>query len=301
MIPMPASSLPQAEGRRIDGILLVDKPLGITSHDVVSIARRALGTRRVGHAGTLDPFATGLLVLMVGNATRLLPYIDGEPKVYEASVAFGVETNTDDSTGTVANTSTLPEPERVRAAIAELTGNIEQIPPSFSAKQVEGRRAYDAARHGAPLELAPVQGSVQDWTVPQRAPDRRAATITCGGGTYIRALARDLGRLSGSAAHLASLRRTRSGPFDVGNAVSIEGLRTGQAAVIPARMAVAHLPSLVLSSGDVALVRHGRPVGNAATSVDAPTAALVDDDGRLVAIAARAEGGWQPRVVLPEA
>ena len=301
MIPMPVGGNPRVEGRAIDGVLLVDKPAGITSHDVVSIARRSLDTRRVGHTGTLDPFATGLLVLLVGNATRLLPYFDGEPKVYEASVAFGVETNTDDSTGTAVKTSTHPAPERVRGAIAELTGNIEQVPPSFSAKQIEGRRAYDAARRGAPLELAPVRVTVHAWTIHHLTPDRLDATITCGGGTYIRALARDLGRLCGSAAHLASLRRTRSGSFDVRNAVSIEGLRAGQASVSPARTAVAHLPSVVLSPGDVTLVRHGRSVGTASTPVDVPTAALVDDGGRLVAIAARAEGGWQPRVVLPDA
>ena len=139
---------PRAEGRPIDGILLVDKPAGMTSHDVVSVARRALGTRRIGHAGTLDPFATGLLVLLVGNATRLLPLLDGEPKVYEATIVFGSETDTDDVTGTVVATSALPDVARVADGIASLTGTIDQVPPAYSAKQVEGRRAYDAARRG---------------------------------------------------------------------------------------------------------------------------------------------------------
>ena len=125
MTPTPAIGNPRAGGRAIDGIVLVDKPAGITSHDVVSVARRVLATRRIGHAGTLDPFATGLLVLMIGNATRLLPYIDGEPKVYEASVVFGTETNTDDSTGTPIRTAGLPDPARVRVALAQLTRRVE--------------------------------------------------------------------------------------------------------------------------------------------------------------------------------
>jgi len=300
MIPTPAIGNPRAEGRAIDGILLVDKPAGVTSHDVVSAARRALGTRRIGHAGTLDPFATGLLVLMIGNATRLLPYLDGEPKVYDATIAFGTETDTDDSTGTPIRVAAHPEPERVRVSLAELTGTIGQVPPSYSAKQVGGRRAYDAARRGAPLELAPVEVTVHGWTIRHLSSERLEATITCGGGTYIRALARDLGRLCGSAGHLARLRRTRSGSFDVRDATAVDALRTGEIAVQPARAAVGHLPSIVLSSADVAHVRHGRPVG-AAAPADTETAALVDETGRLVAIAGRAEGAWRPRVVLPDA
>jgi len=301
MTPTPQTGSPRAEGRAIDGILLVDKPAGLTSHDVVSVTRRALGTRRIGHAGTLDPFATGLLVLLIGNATRLLPYIDGEPKVYEATVAFGAETDTDDATGTDTRGADHPDPDRVRTALEQLTGTIEQVPPSFSAKQVGGRRAYAAARRGTPLELPRVQVTVQGWTIQHLSPDRLDATITCGSGTYIRALARDLGRLCGSAAHLARLRRTRSGSFDVRDAVSIDALRAGEVAVRPPRAAVGHLPLVVLSPGEVTHVRHGRPVSSVSAPAEGSTAALVDDTGRLVAIAGRAEGAWQPRVVLPDA
>src|SRR4029434_2714072 len=148
---------PRPEGRPIDGLLLVDKPAGITSHDLVNDARRALRTRRVGHAGTLDPFATGLLVLLVGHATRLLPHLNGEPKVYQATIAFGSETDTDDVTGSVTRTAEGANPERVRAGIASLTGPIEQVPPAYSAKQVEGRRAYAAARKRHTLTLAAVR------------------------------------------------------------------------------------------------------------------------------------------------
>jgi tRNA pseudouridine55 synthase len=281
-------------------MLLVDKPAGITSHDVVSIARRALDMRRIGHAGTLDPFATGLLVLLVGHATRLLPHMDGEPKVYDATIAFGSETDTDDMTGTVSRTALPPDPARVRDVVARLTGTIEQVPPAYSAKQVGGQRAYDAARRGAELELEPVRVTVHEWTVRELSPARADVTITCGGGTYIRALARDLGRLSDSAAHLASLRRTRSGSFSVTDAVSMDAIRDGRASLAPPLAAVSHLPVQPLSPDEVASVRQGKTV-----AVDADTtsdkSALVDDAGRLVAVAERVGAMWQPRVVLPDA
>jgi tRNA pseudouridine55 synthase len=280
--------------------LLVDKPAGITSHDVVNDARRALHTRRIGHAGTLDPFATGLLVLLVGNATRLLPHLNGEPKVYEATIAFGTETDTDDVTGTVVRNGDLPDPDRLHDAIRSLTGVIEQVPPAYSAKQVDGRRAYDAARRGGSLALAPVCVTVHSWDVRAMASDRLDAVITCGGGTYIRALARDLGRLSGSAAHLASLRRTRSGSFDVADAVSITTLREGSVRVRPPVAALSHLPTVTLSADDVVNVRHGRAVPAVETDRSA-TAALVDADGGLIAVAERVDSNWQPRVVLPDA
>jgi tRNA pseudouridine55 synthase len=281
-------------------VLLVDKPAGITSHDVVSLARRALGTRRIGHAGTLDPFATGLLVLLVGHATRLLPHLDGEPKVYDASIVFGAETDTDDVTGTVVATSPLPDPERVRAVIASLTGTFAQLPPAYSAKHVGGRRAYDAARRGETPELQPVPVTVHDWQVRELTTDRLDTTITCGGGTYIRALARDLGRLSGSTAHLASLRRVRSGPFDVADAASVDDLRGGTASVQPPLDAIPHLALVTLSPADVVDVRHGRSVPAAwPDACAAAKSALVDETGRLVAISERVDAMWQPRVVLP--
>ena len=191
--------------RPIDALLLVDKPAGITSHDVVSVARRALGERRIGHAGTLDPFATGLLVLLIGRATRVLPYVDGEPKEYEATIRWGAETDTDDATGDGhARDAGVADARGHRARRSPtLTGRIEQVPPDYSAKQVGGRRAHAAARRGAPLALAPVPrarpqlgGARASRTTRDRRHDR------CGGGTYIRALARDLGRAANSAAHL---------------------------------------------------------------------------------------------------
>lgn len=286
------------EGRPIDGLLLVDKPAGVTSHDVVNDARRALRTKRIGHAGTLDPFATGLLVLLVGHATRLLPYLNGEPKVYRATIAFGTETDTDDVTGAVTRAAALPHASRVREGISALTGTIDQVPPAYSAKQVEGRRAYAAARRGEALALAPVPVTVHAWEIRELSDERLEAVITCGGGTYIRALARDLGRLCDSAAHLSSLRRTQSGSFDVANATSIEDLRAGKATPEPALAAVPHLPAITLAADEVRHVRQGRTILAAGSD---PTAALVDPAGALVAIAEAHGERWQPRVVLPDA
>jgi tRNA pseudouridine55 synthase len=279
--------------------VLIDKPAGITSHDVVSAARRALRTRRIGHAGTLDPFATGLLVLLVGYATRLLPYVDGEPKVYDASIAFGAETDTDDVTGTVTHTADLPDESRVRDAIASLTGDIDQVPPAYSAKQIDGQRAYAAARRGGALDLPPTRVVVHEWRINRLTNGRLDTTITCGGGTYIRALARDLGRRCGSAAHLASLRRTRSGTFDIANAVSLDALSDGKAEVRPPLTAIPQLQQVSLSNADVVRVRRGQTVE--AESGSNPTAALIDTTGSLVAIAARAGSAWQPRMVIPDA
>jgi len=211
-----------------EGLLLVDKPAGVTSHDVVQLARRAYGERSIGHLGTLDPFATGLLVLLLGRSTRLATFLGTEPKVYEATIRFGAETDTDDCTGAVTREAPPPSSEAVLAAIPSLTGEITQTPPAYSAKSVDGKRAYDAAREGAPLQLDPVRVMVNEWTVRDIRDSEVDVAITCGTGTYIRALARDLGRTAGSAAHLASLRRTRSGPFDVRDAVTVDQL-TGSA------------------------------------------------------------------------
>lgn len=208
----------------VGGLLLVDKPAGITSHDVVVRVRRIYGERSIGHLGTLDPFATGLLVLLIGRATRLATFLDTEPKVYEAAIAFGSETETDDETGAVTRTAAPPPEAAIRAAIPSLTGAISQVPPAYSAKSVDGVRAYDAARRGEQLELAPVNVTVHSWDAVRIDGSAMRAVITCGGGTYIRALARDLGRATGSAAHLSGLRRTRIGEFDVKDAFSLDQL-----------------------------------------------------------------------------
>ena len=283
------------ERRATDGVLLVDKPAGVSSHDVVSVARRALRERRIGHAGTLDPFATGLLVLLVGRATRLLPYVDGEPKEYEATVRFGAATDTDDGTGAVVREASLPDPARVSEAIAQLTGTIAQRPPDYSAKQVGGTRAYAAARRGEALALDAVPVTVHAWRIDMLSPDTLRATITCAGGTYVRALARDLGERSGSAAHLVALRRTRSGHFAVGDAHTLDELRDGRARLRPPLEAIPSLPVQQVDGAARTRLTRGQAI---AASVAGDRAALVDMAGELVAIAERAQDAWPPRVVL---
>ena len=284
-----------------DGLLLVDKPAGVTSHDVVLAARRVFGEKRIGHAGTLDPFATGLLVLLLGRATRLLPHLDGEPKEYEAVIALGRETDTDDLLGAVVREAPLPDDAAIADAIARLTGTIEQVPPAYSAKRVGGRRAYDAARAGEALELAPVPVRIFAWRDVRRDGATLRATIDCGGGTYIRALARDLGRLAGSAAHLAALRRVRSGPFRVADAATLDALRLGEARLRPALDALPDLPRVSLDEESAERVLRGMTVPRAdgAPAAERDRAALVDArSGALVAFAESDGPRWQPRVVM---
>ncbi|MEO5588071.1 MAG: tRNA pseudouridine(55) synthase TruB [Gemmatimonadaceae bacterium] len=223
-----------------DGLLLVDKPAGITSHDVVQVVRRVYGERSIGHLGTLDPFATGLLMLLLGRSTRLATFMITEPKVYEATIRFGSETDTDDLTGTVVREAPLPAVDRVDEIIGQLTGRISQVPPRYSAKQVDGTRAYAAARQGRELELEPVVVQVDDWLIRDRRRDELDVAITCGTGTYIRSLARDLGYLSGSAAHLTVLRRTRSGCFSVADATTLDDLKHAPAPVLKLGITASH-------------------------------------------------------------
>lgn len=280
----------------IDGVLLVDKPSGVTSHDVVAVARRALGTKRIGHTGTLDPFATGLLVLLVGRGTRLAQYVAGEPKVYDATIVFGAETTTDDLTGESTRVAEPPDPHDVDRAIQSLTGPLLQTPPDYSAKQVAGRRAYVAARAGTPLQLEPVPVFVHSWRIRRRSAAELDVTIACGGGTYVRSLARDLGRAASSAAHLSALRRVRSGPFDVADAVSMDDLDRDRAAALrPLRSAIPHLPTQVLGDDDLRRVRHGNAV---ATRIDGPLAAVLDADDNLVAVARNENGMLHPCLVM---
>ena len=278
-----------------EGLLLVDKPAGMTSHDVVDRARRSLHTKRVGHTGTLDPFATGLLMLLVGRATRLMPYVDGEPKVYEATIRFGVETNTDDLTGEVTRTAPPPAHEAIERALGALTGDIDQLPPAYSAKQLGGKRAYVAARRGEALELRPARVRVDAWTLRGWEGDDLHATITCGGGTYVRALARDLGRAVGSAAHLIALRRVGSGRFSIEDALSVDALEP--AALRPALDALPAFPRVQLDGDARARIARGMTIPRESRD-SGDIAALIDSSGELVAIAARDREAWQPRVVL---
>lgn len=294
-----------------DGLLLVDKPAGVSSHDVVNAARRAVGERRIGHAGTLDPFATGLLVLLTGRATRLLPHIPDEPKVYEARVKFGSATDTEDLNGQVVAEAPLPERARLLHNLQRLQGILQQRPPAFSAKRVAGKRAYELARAGEAVDLKPVTIRVHRVEVPELLldADGRVAEATmrvvCGGGTYIRSLARDWGEMSGSAAHLIALRRLATGAFRVEDAVTLEQLRAGDAALRPPLDALRGFPVQRLSGEETTKITRGIDV--AATVPGAWGALLREDTDVLVALAERrgddtapAGARWQPRVVMRE-
>lgn len=276
-----------------DGLVLVDKSAGLTSHDVVAAVRRATGAPRAGHTGTLDPFATGLLVVLTGAATRLARFVPGTPKTYDATIRFGVRTDTDDATGTPVESAPLPDESAVRAAMKRLTGTVLQVPPAYSAKHVGGRRAYAVARTGQTVVLDPVPVEVIAWDVLAHDADTWQVRVTCGSGTYVRALARDLGHLSGSVAHLAALRRLRIGPFDIDQAVPVAEVRPET--IRPMIDAVAQLPREVLDRAAVAEIRHGRAVP---ATVAGERAALVDASHHLVAVADRDGDRWQPRVVV---
>lgn len=281
------------------GILLVDKPRGITSHDVVARARRALNTRKIGHAGTLDPMATGLLILGVGPATRLLTYIVGLDKTYEATIRLGVATDSDDADGVE---TARAEPgvlasvteDRIAAGVALLTGAIEQVPSTVSAIKVAGRRAYDLARAGEQVELAARAVTVSRFDVRDVRTDAGTGVIDldvvvdCSSGTYIRALARDLGAGLGVGGHLTALRRTRIGPFPVADA-AVE-ITPDVALLAPAHVAAAVLGAFPVTAEEARDLRHGKRLpGAAARLVGAATAtpAAIDPDGRLVGIVER--------------
>jgi tRNA pseudouridine55 synthase len=283
--------------RKADGLLLVDKPAGMTSHAIVDRARRATGTRRVGHAGTLDPFATGLLVLLVNRTTRLLPFLDAEPKVYRARIRFGARTETDDPDSDVVETAPLPDRDSVHRAIAAMTGHLLQRPPAYSAKRVAGVRAYAAARRGAPLSLEPVAVTVNSWRVLDWKGADLDVEIDCSGGTYVRALARDLGNAAGSAAHLVELRRLSSGRFHVDDAVSLDALDRSEFRLLPPSSAVAQLPRQALDDLDARRVTHGQ---NVTAHTEGELAALCHNED-LLAVAIRDGESWKPKVVMRDA
>jgi tRNA pseudouridine55 synthase len=288
-----------------DGLLLVDKPAGVSSHDIVSAARRSVGEKRIGHAGTLDPFATGLLVLLVGRATRLLPHIPDEPKVYDARITFGRETDTEDLHGAVTREAPLPQRAALLAALPQFVGAISQVPPQYSAKRVDGERAYALARAGETVELKPVTIHVHRWEVLELhaasdgSIEHADVRITCGGGTYVRSLARDLARALGSAAHLTALRRVSTGPFHVRDACTLDDLREKRAVVRPAIDALPGFPVQQLSDEELAKLVRGIAVP---ASVQGEWGALVRGDRDvLVALCERRDDNWQPRVVMREA
>jgi tRNA pseudouridine55 synthase len=293
-------------GAGLDGILIVDKPVGPTSHDIVGLVRRLAATKRVGHGGTLDPFASGVLPVFLGRGTRVVEFHLADRKRYRATVCFGASSSTDDLEGelTIA-TGPAPSQEAVEAALPGLTGPISQRPPAYSAIKVGGRRAYALARAGETVTLAERQVTIHELTLVSwdgSEPDRPIAVldIACSAGTYIRALARDLGELVGSAAYLGALRRTAAGPFPETDAIPLDTVRSAAAEdpeaiarlLRPIDTGLERFPDIPLEALEVEAVARGQFIRPAAGfEPGAERYRLRTPDGALAAIAVEVPGG----------
>jgi tRNA pseudouridine55 synthase len=286
------------------GVLPVDKPEGPTSHDVVAAARRALGTRRIGHTGTLDPFASGLLILCIGSATRLAEYLTPLPKTYRAVMRLGETTDTDDFTGDVIRRSdgwSAVDEARILDALRTQTGVLQQLPPLFSAKKVGGVRAYAAARRGEAVERKASTVTVHRMELLRIDLPELEFEVECSSGTYIRAIARDVGEALAVGAHLRALRRTASGSVRVEDAVPLDRLADAErvrAALLSPADAVQHLAGFRLSEEQVAAVGQGRSVTAPAGHADGEPVAMLDVAGTLVAVGEVRGAVIQPRKVF---
>ena len=291
----------QADG---DFVLPVDKPEGPTSHDVVAAARRALRTRRVGHTGTLDPFASGLLLLCIGRATRIAEYLSGLSKSYEAVARLGIETDTLDREGEPVGGEqdvSMVDEARVRAALAAFEGDQQQVPPQFSAKKVDGEAMHRRARRGEHVDLPPVPVTIHEIGLESfDAPDVRF-TLRVSTGTYVRSVARDLGRALGTGAHLTELRRTSVGDFRVSDAIPLCALddteRVAAAAIEPV-VAVRHLAAVDVDDADAARLRHGQRLRVGPSSAGGSERVAVAHQGGLLAIGELDAGVLRPRKVF---
>jgi tRNA pseudouridine55 synthase len=278
-----------------EGLLLVDKPKGVTSHDVVDVVRRGLATRKVGHAGTLDPMATGLLLIGVGRATRLLRFLGGLPKTYEGSIRLGIETTTLDADGDVVREAGVDVTEtQVGDAMRSLVGESLQRPPAYSAVKVGGRKLYEAAREGEHLEAEPRPIRVDAFDVLSYEAPNVTFRVTCSGGTYVRVLASDVGAALSCGAHLIALRRTEIGPYSVDDAVAPD--RAGEP--LPLDAAVGHLPRLDLDADEAVAASHGRPLGPA--GLTGPYG-VFGPDGLLIGVYEDDGPRARPQVILASA
>lgn len=295
----------------MNGVLVVDKPLGPTSHDIVGRARRALGTRRIGHTGTLDPLATGVLPLVVGQATRLAQFLTSDEKAYEADVRFGWSTTTHDADPRGGSEAVEPvdvADDALEAVLARFRGTFLQTPPAFSAKKIEGTPAYRLAREGKPVDLTPVEVSVGSLEIVSNQAGTARLKVVCSSGFYVRVLAHDIGEALGCGAHLAGLRRTRAGSFTVHDAVTLEALEgAGSDArrfLVPMERLLPDVPGVALNDSGVRRASHGNTVTPADIASgmppgSAPRVRLIDTSGGLLGIATMEPGGvLHPLVVL---
>jgi tRNA pseudouridine55 synthase len=308
----------------MNGTLIVDKPAGLTSHDVVARVRRIIGERRVGHTGTLDPFATGVLVILVGKATRLLQFLSGAEKEYEAMIRFGYATDTGDATGRrLEGHPQSPSvqdfgADEIEAGMASLRGEIMQIPPMYSAKKIKGQKLYELARRGEQIERRPVKVTISSFqvieangrslTVNDDGTNDLLVRVVCSAGTYVRTLAEDLGKQLGVGAHLAALRRTRAGRFAIADAITLERLaelaEANQVdnAMISMDETVGHLPVVELNDDDVRRVLNGIKVGVDSDHENQIHLRLRNVSGELIALGVYdcSSKMVHPRVVLKD-
>ena len=297
------------KGKLVHGWLVLDKPQGMTSTQAVGAVKRLFEAQKAGHAGTLDPLATGILPIALGEATKTVPFaVDGE-KAYRFTVRFGAETDTDDSEGAIVETSeSRPSRAAIEAVLDDFTGEISQVPPRYSAIKIDGNRAYDLARSGAAVELEPRTVVIEDLRLVEM-PDAETAVFEaeCGKGTYVRAIARDMGRTLGCLGHVIALRRTRVGSFDETDAVGLDALQAaaqeGEAALagqlLPVEAALEALPDLGVGPGDAASLARGQSV--LVRGRDAPVltgAAWAHFKGRILALGELEKGAFRPTRVF---
>lgn len=292
-------------GTPLHGWLVIDKPRDWTSTDVVRKAKGMLKPQKIGHAGTLDPLATGVLPLALGEATKTVPYLQESAKTYDFTIRWGAQTNTDDAEGTITGeTGTVPEDDAIGRALAGFTGEVAQVPPAYSAVKVKGERAYDLARRGKAAELKPK--TVRIYELDYLGPGEEGCgrfRMVCGTGTYVRALARDLGRALGTLGHVKTLRRTAVGPFCEKQALTLEKLQQlghsarAQDAILPVSTALADIPALAVTRGEADRLRHGQPL-KLPTKKEGRI--RLECDGNLIALAHIRAGTAKPlRVFNP--
>jgi tRNA pseudouridine55 synthase len=305
----PAGEQPRQrkrEKRDVNGWLILDKPVGMTSTHAVSVAKRLYSAKRAGHAGTLDPLASGLLPIALGEATKTVPFVMDGRKIYQFTVRWGEERDTDDAEGRVDATSEArPSADDIRALLPRFSGTIAQVPPRFSAIKIDGERAYDLARDGEVVELEARPVEIHRLSlidIPD--PDHAVLSAECGKGTYVRALARDMGRVLGCFGHVSALRRTGVGPFREQDGVSLERLEAADATALagllqPVAAGVQGLPTLSVSRADAARLARGQAVllrGRDAPVVEGSVAIFTQGD--LIALAEAAEGELRPRRIF---
>lgn len=291
----------------VDGILNVDKPSGMTSHDVVAVIRKMARLRKVGHAGTLDPLATGVLLVCLGRATRASEYLMRSPKTYRATLQLGIATTTHDAEGEITSRSPVDVTKsEVETVLQRFVGAIQQVPPRYSAIKHHGRPLYELARRGIEVEVPPREVVIHALEIVAWAPPQVTVDVRCGPGTYVRALARDVGEALGCGAHVSALRRTSSGAFDVSEAVDLEALRTAFAAghvdehLHAVEAAFYQLPVLCLDADQARRLAMGQYLEDAVELEEESLVRAHGPDGQFIALATRDErsGAWRPHKVF---